>query len=157
MQLLTFFQGQNTPEHISFVAELGTPLYWAVVILGTLVFFLAAAVIFYLIRDARHRGREEILQEVRTQHNQALWLEFHHTKRQAEAMEAAQMAEAAKRSEVLALPLMVGNNSVQEERKELESFGAQYPPDLNPFLRGSRTTSFMAPAPQQQQQQQQQQ
>ena len=52
------------------------------------------------------------------------------------------MAEAAKRAEMVPLPLMVRHNSVREE----------YPPGLNPFVRGSRTASFMAP-PQQQQQQ----
>ena len=135
----SFFQGRiEGPTLI--LTQLGTPMYWAVVVLGTLVFFLAAAVIFYVIKDARHRGREEIVNEVRSQHNQALWLEFHHTQRQAEAMQAAQMAEAAKRSETVALPMMVRHNSVRED----------YPSGLNPFIRGSRTTSFMA-APQQQQ------
>ena len=110
-------------------------MYWAVVALSTLVFLLGAAVVVFLIRDTRHRGREEILRHVQneTQEVRALCLELHHTKQE---LEAAKMAKEAKRGEEIpfAFPPKTPHNLVPEERKVINSFSnPNYRPELNPF------------------------
>ena len=173
---LFFLQSDQTRGPTAFFTELGTPMYWAVVALGTLVFFLAAVVIIYLIRDARHRGREEILTEVRHQGQQdrTLLLELYQSNLEKNfAAQAAQQRDAAKLAEAvpIALPLDYRRRSTASERRQaMKSFSDQrnYPLGLNPFERRA-SASFAQPpqqpeavvvaaqvhaAPQQQQQQQ---
>ena len=133
-------------------------MYWAVVVLATLVFFLAAAVVVYLIRDARHKGQAEILRHVQseTQEVRALCLELHQAKQD---LEAAQMAEAAKRGEdvLFALPSKIRNNSVREERKAINSFSnPNYRPELNPFENGASESPVPSTSAEKRQPQQQQ-
>ena len=111
-------------------------MYWAVVALATLVFFLGAAVVVFLIRDARHRGRKEILKEVRTNQDPALLLELNDVKRKVEAMEVAEAAGAAQRGKLvpIVLPMTNRHNVVSEKREEVNSFSnPNYRPELNPF------------------------
>ena len=147
-----FFQGRG-----EWLTQLGTPMYWAVVILGTLVFLLAAAVIFYKIRDARHQGREEILGEVRERANEdrALVVEMYRIRQemneqkaladQAAQREAAQLAKAVP----IALPLDDQcYSSAPEPRQAMTSFSnnTKHRPGLNPF-----EPQASVPEPQQQQ------
>ena len=152
---LFFLQSDQTRGPTAFFTELGTPMYWAVVALGTLVFFLAAVVIVYLIRDARHRGREEILTEVRHQGQQdrTLLLELYQSNLEKNfAAQAAQQRDAAKLAEAvpIALPLDYRRRSTASERRQaMKSFSDQrnYPLGLNPFER--RASASFAQPPQQ--------
>ena len=131
-------------------------MYWAVVVLATLVIFLAAALIVYLIRDARHRGQADILRLVQneTQDVKALCLDLNHAKQE---LEAAQMAKAAQQSEelVLTFPSKIRNNSIREEKKVINSFtNPNYRPELNPFENGA--SALPSPSTKKRQQQQQQ-
>jgi hypothetical protein len=133
-----------------------------VVLLATLVFLLAAAVMVYLVRDARHRGREEILRQVeqQTREGREFWLEFYAGKREVEAMEAAEMAEAAKcgKPVPISLPLTIRHHLPPLEKKELKTFNheaaaAFYPRELNPFENGSSDSLASSSSAYQQQQQ----
>ena len=146
LKICHFFQGRSEGGQetlfLDQLTQLGSPVYWVLVALATLVFLLGAAVIAYIIRDTRHQGRKEILRHVQseTQEVRALCLELHQAKQELEAakqkLEAAKMAKAAKADEELLLvsPSKILHNSVGEEQKVINSFSnPTYRPELNPF------------------------
>ena len=98
----------------------------------------------FLIRDARHRGRKDILKEVRTNQDPTLLLEFHDVKRKVEAMEAAEAAGAAQRGKPvpIVLPLTNRHNVVSEKREEMNSFSN--PNYRSPFVREASVSSTSA-------------
>ena len=127
-------------------------MYWAVVVLATLVIFLAAGMVVYLIRDARHQGREEIIHQVRVQgrEDRAFFVELYQVNRErdqqrAEAAQAFQQREAAYHAEQvpISLPLDYQRcNTLSERKNELKSFSNEpatfdNQPGPNPFLRAS--------------------
>jgi len=92
---------------------------------------LFAAVVLFMVRDARHRGRQELLGQVlyQTQQDRVFWLRAFWGRRAAEEyyepIEAAQAAEAARRGEVVPVlvPLSQRHAIVGEDRRHLKSFG----------------------------------
>ena len=130
-------------------------MYWAIVVLSTLVFFLAAAVVVYVIRDARHQGREEILGEVRNrcEEDRALVLQLYQVRQEmdqqkAEAALAFAQREAAQLAQAVPIAPPLDYRRSTEQRKQLKSFSfdAKDLPGPNPFLTGTSSESSASSA-----------
>jgi hypothetical protein len=142
-------------------------VFISLTVLGTLVLLLFAAIIVFMVRDARHQERGIMLGQMlyQAQQDRNIWLEIFNTRRYAEAYweprEAAEAAEAAQRGEEVpvVVPLSVRHCMVPENQRHLKSFGppisipeeptrsatqvseGNYPEELNPFRDGISSTS----------------
>jgi hypothetical protein len=122
-------------------------------VLAIIIVMLFAAIVVFLVRDARHRGRHEMMDRVlyQVQQDRILWLDFFSARREAERFwqpqEAEEAANAARRGVSAPLPLSARHHLVPDEQKHLQTFGPpspsqvatlhssgnEYPADLNPF------------------------